>query len=299
MRKVRIFSIIVFIMAIAMFGLYKNHEKRTIDTKAPEITMDEPKIKVSCKDGNDVLLKGITAEDDKDGDVTDSLLVESVSNFLKNKKRKVTVVAFDSANNASKSSRTIQYTDYHSPKFSLDEPLRFPTNTPDILGTLGVQDVLDGDLTEKIKMSSEYYVQADVAGDYPMIFSVSNSAGDVVKLPVTIQIYDPAKEAQSPKLILSEYMIYVKPGTEINPRDYLKEVSMGNISYVKSEDGNFYDPKPLQNQARTAIMQDEIEITQDADYNTPGVYEITYQMTDNSGREERTGKVRLIVVVSK
>ena len=41
-------------------------------------------------------------------------------------------------------------------------------------------------------MSSEYYVQADVAGEYPMVYQVANSAGDVQKLPVTVEIYDPS-----------------------------------------------------------------------------------------------------------
>lgn len=299
MRRVRIFSIIVFITAIAVFGFYKNREMRLMDHAGPEITMEKDKIKVSCTDGKDALLKGMKAVDSKDGDVTDSMIVESMSNFIKKGRRKITVVAFDSDNNATKATRIIGYNDYHSPEFALEEPLKFPVKTPNIMGTLSAKDVLDGDLTGNIKMSSEYYVQADEAGEYPMVFTVANSAGDVVKLPVTIQIYDPGKESQNPQIKLSEYLIHVAPGTEINPWDYVEQISLGNYKYIKAEDGILYDPKPGTNQARTAITQEEVQITQNADYNTPGVYEIIYQFTDESGKENKTGTVRLIVVVSE
>lgn len=48
---------------------------------------------------------------------------------------------------------------------------------------------------------------------------------------------------------------------------------------------------------RTAITADEVQITNQADFNTPGTYEILYQITDDSGKESVTGQVRLIVVV--
>lgn len=299
MRKIRIFSIIVFLTAITVFGLYKNREMKLMDHEGPVIAMKKDRVKVSCADGEDKLLAGIKAKDSKDGDVTDSLIVESMTNFIKKGKRKMTVVAFDSDNNATKATRLVGYSDYESPKFSLEAPLKFPIKTSEIMGTLTVQDMLDGDLTGNIKMSSEYYVQADEAGDYPMVFTVANSAGDVVKLPVTIQIYDPSKEGQNPKIELSEYMIYVEPGTVVNPWEYVEQITIGNIKYIKAEDGILYDPNPGPNQMRTAISPVDVEITDNADYNTPGVYEITYQLTDNSGKESRTGTVRLIVVVSE
>lgn len=45
------------------------------------------------------------------------------------------------------------------------------------------------------------------------------------------------------------------------------------------------------------ITADEVQITNQADFNTPGTYEILYQITDDSGKESVTGQVRLIVVV--
>ena len=146
-------------------------------------------------------------------------------------------------------------------------------------------------------MSSEYYVQADKAGEYPMMYQAANSAGDVQKLPVTVEIYDPAKESQRPQIELSQYLIYTSAGTVINPWDYVQQITMGGIKYIRDEDGVLRDPKPSQNQQRTSITSEEVQINNEADFNKAGVYEITYQMTDDSGKESVTGQVRLIVVV--
>ena len=297
MKKLRILSIIVFVAAAVSFGMYRNEQINSKDNQAPKITMKKDSIKVSCDADQKKLLKGIKAKDSKDGDVTDSLIIESISNFTKNKTRTMTVVAFDSDNHATKATRKVKYKDYTSPEFSLTEPLRFPMNTQDIMGTLTCKHVLDGDLTGKIKMSSEYYVQADKAREYPMMYRAANSAGDVQKLPVTVEIYDPAKESQRPQIELSQYLIYTSAGTVINPWDYVQQITMGGIKYIRDEDGVLRDPKPSQNQQRTSITSEEVQINNEADFNKAGVYEITYQMTDDSGKESVTGQVRLIVVV--
>ena len=165
MKKLRILGIVVFVIAAVSFGYFKYEQINSKDNQAPVITMDADSVEVSCQAGDEEFLKGITAKDSKDGDVTSSLIVESISNFMENHTRNMTVVAFDSDNHATKATRKIAYTDYTAPTFSLTEPLRFAMNTQDIMGTLTCVDVLDGDVTGKIKMSSEYYVQADVAGE--------------------------------------------------------------------------------------------------------------------------------------
>lgn len=297
MKKLRIFSMVVFVIAAASFGYFKYEQINSKDNQAPVITMDTDSIQVSCQAEDGELLKGIKATDSKDGDVTGSLIVESVSNFMENHTRNMTVVAFDSDNHATKAARKITYTDYVSPTFSLTEPLRFAMNTQDIMGTLTCSDVLDGDITGKIKMSSEYYVQADVAGEYPMVYQVANSAGDVQKLSVTVEIYDPSKEAQKPQFELSEYLVYTSVGNAVDPWSYVQQITMGGIKFVRGEDGVLRDPNPAEKQERTAITADEVQITNQADFNTPGTYEILYQITDDSGKESVTGQVRLIVVV--
>lgn len=297
MRKFRIFSIIVFILSVAAFGYYKNEQVNSRDNQAPVISMDSDTIQVSCSAEESELLWGITAQDTKDGDVTDSLIIESLSNFVDNYTRNMTVVAFDSDNHASKASRKVSYTDYTPPVFSLTEPLRFASGTEDIMGTLTCTDQIDGDLTNTIKMSSEYYVQVDTPGEYPMVFSVANSAGDVQRLPVTIEIYDPSEEYSKPAIELSEYLVYTTVGNPVNPWDYVSQITYNGIKYVKAEDGVLYAQNPSANLEKTAITAEEVQITDQIDSSTAGVYEALIQMTNTANSESYTGQVRLIVVV--
>ena len=271
MSRTRIFSILVFAAALAVFGIYKYQEFKTTDQVGPRITMDQESITVSVNAGEEELLSGIQAVDKRDGDVSESLLIESMSNFIEKGRRKITVAAFDSGSHVTKASREIIYSDYQSPRFSLSAPLRFPIGTQDILSGMDVTDVLDGSLTDKIKISTDYSINTGTPGDYPMFFTVVNSAGDVVNLPVTVQIYDPAEERMKPQIELSEYLVYAAAGSPINPAAYVREITGEGAS------------------------RENLLISQEIDYNTPGVYEVTYQVTGEGG----TGMTRLIVVVSE
>lgn len=102
---------VVFVIAAASFGYFKYEQINSKDNQAPAITMDTDSIQVSCQAEDGELLKGIKATDSKDGDVTGSLIVESVSNFMENHTRNMTVVAFDSDNHATKAARKITYAD--------------------------------------------------------------------------------------------------------------------------------------------------------------------------------------------
>ena len=105
MKKLRILGIVVFVIAAVSFGYFKYEQINSKDNQAPVITMDADSVEVSCQAGDEEFLKGITAKDSKDGDVTSSLIVESISNFMENHTRNMTVVAFDSDNHATKSDK--------------------------------------------------------------------------------------------------------------------------------------------------------------------------------------------------
>ena len=59
MKKLRILGIVVFVIAAASFGYFKYEQINSKDNQAPEITMDSDTIQVSCKAGEEELLKGI------------------------------------------------------------------------------------------------------------------------------------------------------------------------------------------------------------------------------------------------
>ena len=108
--------------------------------RPPEITCDSDTLSISVESEDSELLKGVKAEDNRDGDLTDSVRVSSMSNFTEPGKRTITYAVFDKANNAATMERTLEYTDYTSPKITLTEPLRFD-----------ISDMEDASLTEHMK----------------------------------------------------------------------------------------------------------------------------------------------------
>ena len=126
MKKLRWFAITLFLLSVVLYALDQNQIRRKTDQTIPKISMDQDEIQVSVKDPEKVWKKGITAYDEKDGDITDSLVIESVSTFLEKGRRLVSYAAFDRDGHVAKASRQLIYTDYHSPKISCAKPFSFP-----------------------------------------------------------------------------------------------------------------------------------------------------------------------------
>ncbi len=72
------------------------------DRIGPVITMDQQELTVGLNATDEDFLQGVKAVDENDGDVTDSLVVESVSNFLGGGRRLVGYAAVDRHNNVSR-----------------------------------------------------------------------------------------------------------------------------------------------------------------------------------------------------
>jgi len=81
----------------------------TADKEAPEITIDDTVITYTEGSDTTVLLEGVTAYDNRDGDVTDSLVVEAVFPNADKGKATVIYVAKDSSNNVAKITREVNY----------------------------------------------------------------------------------------------------------------------------------------------------------------------------------------------
>lgn len=281
-KIIRRVVIVLFGVAVALSVLAWVKSSSLNDTDGPEIVMDQDSISVNIDCTNEELLAGITATDKKDGDVTDSLVVEDMSNFIEKGRRQVTVAAFDKDNNVTKATREVIYNDYVSPRFSLDQPLRFDMNKDyDVLSLFQVQDCLDGNLSGDVTIMSDSYYAMGVAGECTMTFQVSNSAGDVVELPVTVEFYDPAEDNAVPKVELSDYLIYVKTGDQINPMDYVTGIIEGGTFWEMDDRNNPYG-------------SDNIEIANPVDTSVPGIYEISYAIPTEEAYQP---KIRLIVIV--
>lgn len=273
MKLIRILISIVFIAVIGAWSVNVILDKTVKDHTAPVITSDSDVLELSVKDDESKLLSGLKATDDHDGDLTDQILVGTHSRFISKGVCDITYLVFDSSNNVGKYTRRVKYTDYTSPTFSLKEPLMFKSgDTISMFSKISLTDCLDGDISSKVKIVVNDVDNTKV-GTYYVSFEASNSYADVIsrKLPVNI-VND---TADSPEIILKDYLIYINVGDTIDPASYIESVS------------DKYDDK-------TDIGK--VEIASTVDSHTAGVHQVRYSYTNSKGQ---TGHTFLTVIVSE
>jgi hypothetical protein len=78
MKPFKIIVLIAFVfVSIASAAVFIS-EKLAVDNTIPIIKVEEEMIEVSLKAKDEELLKGVTASDEKDGDLTDKIILVSV-----------------------------------------------------------------------------------------------------------------------------------------------------------------------------------------------------------------------------
>ena len=270
------------------------------DRKAPEITMTSDIVTVSVSEGQDAMLKGVTATDDVDGDVTDRILIENIYGYSKDDTANITYVAYDKAGNASKASRKVKFTDYQSPEFGQTKALVFASNTsPDVLSIVTAYDKIDGNISNRVKgtLISET-TSLSYPGEHYIEFRVTNSIGDTQKLTLPVDVYEP--QTYNASVELTRYLVYIKTGGSFDPEVYLKNLVVGNNEYSLDTEENpdimLYTDRYVSPSVNPAATIVNAEIKSDVDTAKAGVYSVTYTV-DYDGRY--TGYTRLNVVVEE
>ena len=320
MKRFRIIWIAVVALVTLAFAGYRINEIRKEDSSGPVFTCEEKELEVSIHDGDDVLLQGITASDKKDGDVTSSVLVEKLSNFYDGGKRTATYAAFDSDNHITEMERELVYTDYTSPRFELTGSLRFRAGeTVNVDQIVKASDCLDGDISSKVKILMDSVINNRVTGLYNIEYEVTNSAGDTVRLPIEIEIYQP--ESGEVELNLEQYLVYYD-GAEIDYKDYLKSVKSGNIETPfegvllegmesVSEADNEVPAEPEESGGEpedgaepeetsagsSAIPRSRVTVRSNVDASTPGVYPVYFYYREDVDERMSYGATEVMYVV--
>ncbi len=271
MKLLRIFVLVLFVITSALSGWIYFNEVIVADETVPVIKITENIIDVGIDATEEELLKGVTAYDGKDKDLTHKVIVESISKFLTKGVCKVTYAVCDSDNHVSKASRKIRYTDYYSPKFKMARSTCYSIyEKVNILDVITAEDCIDGDVSRNIVVTSDNYTNL-VAGVYSMNVTVTNSKGDVSELSLPLILED--RDLGAPQIELKDYLIYVKIGSRISFADYVvSAVGRGEVDY----------------KANVRIQTDNVDL------NKKGTYSVHYYATDETGL---TGHTVLTVVV--
>lgn len=259
MRYLRIITIFIFILACAVFG-WTAHDISKRDTIPPVITDTVGELHLKVSDDDSMLKAGLTATDDRDGNLTDKILIERVSRFSKPGNCQVDYVVFDNNNNFCRYQRTVIYDDYTSPKLQLVEPLMYQSGEKiSIIERIKLFDCLDGDITHKLKLESSN-VPDDTIGSYEIELRATNNYGDEIyaKIPLNIGVYS----SDAPKIELEQFLVYTKIGEKFEPLDYVKSV-------VDRENNS--------------IPFNEIKILSQVDLTKVGGGQVCFEVADNRG----------------
>ena len=264
--------VLATVLVLCLTAGYVVYQKTVASPRYPEISFDKDEIQITTDATDADLLKGVTAADPEDGDVTDSLLVESVSNIMNGNAVKVTYVAFDSKNHMSRAQRTAVYTDYKPPVFSMSHAMLFRTSaTLDILNYITAEDMFDGDVSRRIIYSFVGNTNnLSLEGEHEIELRVTNSKGDTAKINVAVEIC--SKDPNAANIQLKQYIAYVPKNSDFRPGEYFK-------SYVSG--------------GQLISDMSGISVDSNVDTSKEGTYVVTY----SAGYGESKSRTKLIVVV--
>ena len=270
LKALRIVTLILFVLTVGLFCIFHINNKRNTDTTIPEIKIEGEMLEVDINATDKDLLKGVTAYDGKDGDITKKVIVESISPFIEKGVCEVTYAVCDSNKHVVKNKRNIKYVDYTPPKFTMERALVFSVDEEvDILSSMGAMDSIDGDISDKVVLTATDYT-SDTIGVFTVNMQATNSKGDIVYLNLPLHIEKISVAA--PVVELEEYIMYVKKGQK---PDFSK-----NIAAVSTRSGQ-------------AIKYTSY-ISTDFDSNTPGVYSVHYYIKNEL--EYETHSILTVVV---
>lgn len=275
MRIVRLGLIIVFLLSLGLFGVTEAAQFVLQDRTEPEITSDRDVLEITCDYTEDQLMEGLSASDEKDGDLTSQIIAGSFSRFIEEGVSNITYVVFDSSNHPASLTRKVHFTDYHSPRFTLTEPLVFSEEEgsyTEAMERLGATDQLDGNLKDWITQT-DTDVNYQRIGAYTMNVQVESSLGAVSELALPVHVV--SGESRNVDIALTGGILYTRTGSEINPMDYVREVT---------------DSRGDQLDTST------IDVSSNVDTSQPGVYEIHYEVNEGNGS---SGETWLTVVVTE
>ena len=271
MRYLRMAAVVILVISV-VFALWANNRYfSSLNSDYPEITSAVDMLQISVEDPLEAMFEGLSAQDKTDGDLTDQILLASVSHFMEPGTVNVKYVVFDSHNNSATLTRKVHYTDYTPPVFSLEKaPVYTVGNSFDLLDYIRVEDCIDGDISDQIRVVSNMVNNFSV-GNYPVVLEVTNSCGDMAQ--ITLWVSYLGKES-SAVVRLHQHIVYVQQGKSFQPKKWLAGVTDRNAM---------------------ALDTANVEIQGNLDVNKPGCYQLVYSYDDG----KLSGQTPLTVVVTE
>lgn len=309
-KKLRLLLCLLCAVTLLIGLTYRNNRNRNFDYVSPELVVDKDEIKVGIDASDEQLLKGISAYDKVDGDVSDRIIIERLDKDPEGKYNEfiATYVCFDKSGNTARTTRKVEYTDYVRPHFHLDSDMRFSVNTTvSLFDYITAEDSLDGNISSFITIDgSKDLGQVSSPGSFLFELSVTNSVGDTATLPIQVELYEDTYEEQvfKPTINLTDYLVYIAKDSDFNPGDYVDYINdegrcviergePSDVGEDDEEDSQQQDTEEGIKKLRRINIKD-IKIDSGVNTKKEGVYNVGFSYTSENGY---TGNTKMIVVV--
>ena len=240
------------------------------DKNPPVITLNGQS-NVTIEAGSEYIDLGATAIDEEDGDLSGSIQLVGEVKANKPGSYELKYNVKDSSGNAAQTvTRTVAVVDTVPPVISLVGDSMITIEVGGSYEDKGAtaQDVVDGDLSDQIKVSGE--VVANRVGNYQLTYAVTDAAGNVATTKIrTIAVIDTAP----PVITLNgQSNVTIEAGSEY--------IDLGATA-IDEEDGD---------------LSGSIQLVGEVKANKPGSYELKYNVKDSSGNAAQT-VTRTVAVV--
>lgn len=240
------------------------------DTKGPEITFTEDAPTTYDSDMNDNdLLTGVTAVDNKDGDVSSSLTVESVYE-VDDSHVVVTYTAKDSSNNITKQKHEMEM-DPKSIKKASDSSSDFGVKTDETDTVTTGEESEETEVTDKSDSSDSEAITPAVSETPTPTPEVDEAAAEKEKQEAETD----AMPSQNPKIYLTDYLVKVPVGTSVDLLSYVSE--------IKDDSDDIY------------ALWRKVQITGEVNSAVPGTYKCTYYVIDSQNNISNNAVLTVIV----
>lgn len=252
------------------------------DTQGPEITFTDQAPTLYHSDmNNNELLAGVTATDNKDGDVSSSLTVESVYE-MDASHVVVTYTAKDKSNNITKQKLELEM-DSASIKEASKDTSGFgeQTDAADAEATTGADTKNTEKADAKAADTSDSQTSEQDSED-------TSSVEETKETPTPTPEVDEAQAekekqeaeanampSQNPKIYLTDYLIKVPVGTSVDLLSYVSE--------IKDDSDDVY------------ALWRKVQITGEVNSAVPGTYKCTYYVIDSQNNISNNAVLTVIV----
>ncbi|MBC1566589.1 LPXTG cell wall anchor domain-containing protein [Listeria booriae] len=211
------------------------------------------------------ILKGVSARDLKDGDITINVMVkESTVDTSKPGEYKVTYEVTNSVGETT--TKTVKVTVLSKPTILAEDTRLYVGDSFNPLKDVTANDAKDGDITSNV-IIKENTVDTTKPGEYKVTYEVTNSVGETTTKTVKVTVLSkPVITAENTTLYVGDIF------------DALKDVSADDL-----KDGDIT--------ASVTIKENTVDTSK------PGEYKVIYEVTNSVG--ETTTKTVIITVLSK